>query len=109
MLTKTKRISSLLLTEAEEALAGAAQPSWAAGGASQKQWEHVLHPTKPLSLCRGCQWLCFQKNHMLAMSSDQMGKSMKLKELLMAPTGPRHLERCGDAQQKDEKQQVARG
>lgn len=46
---------------------------------------------------------------MLAMSSDQMGKSMKLKELLMAPTGPRHLERCGDAQQKDEKQQVARG
>lgn len=50
-----------------------------------------------------------KKNHMLAMSSDQMGKSMKLKELLMAPTGPRHLERCGDAQQKDEKQQVARG
>ena len=27
----------------------------------------------------------------------------------MAPTGPRRLERCGDAQQEDEKQQVARG
>ena len=53
---------------------------------------------------------CAFKHHThLPMPPSPAGKRLKLKELLMAPTAPRWLERDGDGWKRDEKQQVSRG
>jgi len=66
-----------LLTDAEEALAGAAQLSWAAGGSSQKRRERVLHPAMPPSLCRGHQRLRFQTPHTSANATQPSGEEVE--------------------------------